>query len=557
MSVSGAVSPPAGARRDAYTRRLRVRPRRARLRPEAWWVWAAVVVFLVGSTWWLTQDDRVPDYDSGFHMLQAMSYHNAMAAGQPFAWFTDYDTYPPLVHLLGAFSIFLFGPHVMTLIMTSNVIFVPLLAFGCYGTGRFVAGPRAGLLAGLFGLATPMFVSMMHEYDMDPPQTAMVAMTVWTILESRRFSRPGVSAVAGLMCALALMCKETTVVFVAGLLIVVVIRGGWRNWRGLGLFALITAIIAGPWYVDHLTALLSTYTHIGQLAPNALQAPGRFTVDNALWYAWNLINQQVLFIFTVLMAIGIILAIRQSLRNRRDPGSVLPELLAGLLVSWAGMTYLTHKDPRYTLPALVYVVVLGTYWIPGIARAALRRALSVGVIALAVVYFAGMTVGIGNVVRIPLPGSQVNILWRNQLTLYQTIGWVRGGPVTDAQVLALMKWLHRLGVLRVQLYTGPDELDFNVIGIEAVAATTDVYAYITPWPPSPQNVFVFVHQPRPGDPPPCQRLNDGLGIYVAAGNSVGLQPATLRNPASPGEAFTFICPSRAPLVYHSPGSTQS
>lgn len=512
-------------------------------------MWVAVVVFLIGSVWWLSQDDRVPDYDSGYHMLQAMIYHNTLAAHQHWIWFTSYNTYPPLVHLIGAASIFLFGAHMMTMYMASNVVFVPLLAFGCYGTGRFVAGPRAGLLAALFALGTPMFVSMMHEYDIDPPEAALVAMTVWTLLESRRFQRPGASAIAGLMCGLALMTKETTVVFIAGLLFVILLRGGWREWRGFGLFLLVTGAIAGPWYGYHFSELISTFTSIGGLAPNALQAPARFTLANVLWYFWNLINQQVLVIFTVLLGVGILIALRRAVRNRLDPKNVYPELLVGLIVSWAGMTYLTHKDPRYTLPWLVYVVVLGTYWIPDLVRPLLRRGLSIGVVALAVVYFAGMTLGVGNIIRVALPGAQQNILYRNQLTLYQTVGWVRGGPVTDAHVLRLMQWLHRHGVLRAQLYTGPDELDFNLIGIEALAATADVYAYLTPNPPSPQNVYIFVHTPRPGDPPPCQRLNDGTGIYVAAGNTAGLNPNTLSNPTAPREAFSFICPGRSPVLY--------
>ena len=156
-------------------------------------MWLGVVAFIAMSVWWLTQDDRVPDFDSGLHMTYAMVAHAEIASGKVTAPFTHWNTYPPLVHLVGALTISLVGMHPMALILSSNVVFVPLLAFGCFGVGKIVVGPRAGLLAAVFALGAPMFVSMMHEYDLDPPQAAMVALSVWAVLASRRFERSGIA----------------------------------------------------------------------------------------------------------------------------------------------------------------------------------------------------------------------------------------------------------------------------------------------------------------------------------------------------------------------------
>ena len=81
------------------------------------------------------------------HVLRVL-YHRAIAGGNVALPFISYDSYPPLVHVLGAITIFIAGMHPMALILSSNVVFVPLLAFACYGTGKIVAGKRAGLLAG-------------------------------------------------------------------------------------------------------------------------------------------------------------------------------------------------------------------------------------------------------------------------------------------------------------------------------------------------------------------------------------------------------------------------
>ncbi len=509
---------------------------------DARWVWAAVAAFLFVSVWWLTQDSRVPDFDSGLHMSYAVSYHYDLAHGQFTAPWTDYNSYPPLVHLLGALSIFLAGAHPMAMVLSSNIVFVPLLAFGCYGTGKLVAGPRAGLLAALLALGTPMFVSMMHAYDLDPPQAAMVAVTVWALLASRRFERVWVSALAGALCGLALLTKETSVVFIAGLLVVILVRGGWRHWPGLVAFIFVLENVAGPWYMYHASQLVASFTSLGQLAPNSLQAPPRFSTANIGWYFWNLINEQTLAIFGGLFVIGALIALWRCVRQRISTTNLYPELLGGALVSYLGMTYLTHKDPRYTLPALVYVAVLATSWIVAISRPAVRRLLTGGVVVLAILYFAGMSFGIGGAVRLALPGAQNTIIYQRQLTLYETAGWVRGGPVTDGHVLALLEGLKRSGVQAINLSTGSNELDFNANGVTALASSASIYVAPSALVPSKQNAFLFAHTPAPGDPQPCQTLNDGVGIYVARGDFSGLDPQTLHNPAQPSQRFLLVCP---------------
>jgi 4-amino-4-deoxy-L-arabinose transferase-like glycosyltransferase len=550
MSVSAATDPPGLASRWPPARERIARYVRG-VSNEARWLWFACAVFVLVSVWWLTQDNRVPDFDSGIHMVYAIVAWSEMTSGHLTQPFTDYNTYPPLVHLLGTLTIYLGGIHPMAMILASNIVFVPLLAFGCYGVGKVVAGPRAGLLAGLFALGTPMFVSMMHGFDLDPAEAAMVAVSVWAILESRRFERIGVSVLAGVLCGLALLTKETAVVFLAGVLAVVLLRGGWRHWRGLLGFVFGLENVAGPWYIYHATQLLSTLTSIGGLAPNSLQAPPRWSARNAGWYVWNLLNEQTLTVFAVLFLIGVAIALWRCVRYRITPQNVYPELLGGGLVSYLGMTYLTHKDPRYTLPALVYVAVLATSWIVTIQARRIRLILSGTVIALSAVYFAGMSFGIGGAVRIALPGAENNILYQNQLTLYETAGWVRGGPQHDAAVQTLLRGLRREGINAIGIDPGSNELDFNANGLNPLAASVGIGTELTPVS-RPDGVLLFLHARQPSIPRPCQRLNDGLGIYVVRGVIDGFNPQLLRNPANSSQRYLFICPGRSPLLYPPP-----
>ena len=130
-----------------------------------------------------------------------------------------------------------------------------------------------------------------------------------------------------------------------------------------------------------------------------------------------------------------------------------PELLGGALISWVGMTWLTHKDPRYDLPALVYIAVLATAWIPGLSQR-IRPWLTAALVAAVGASFASLAFGVGGngyVQRLALPGAfDKTPLGARYITLYSTQGWLRGAPErNDGNVLSLMRALRRRGVTAV------------------------------------------------------------------------------------------------------------
>jgi 4-amino-4-deoxy-L-arabinose transferase-like glycosyltransferase len=518
---------------------------------EAGWLWLAVTVFIAVTAWWVTVDNRVPIFDAGTHMNLAYDDGTALSAGRFWVPFETWNTYPPLVHLVGAVSYLLVGMHPAAMMIAGNLAFVPVLAFGCYGVGRLTAGPRAGLLAGVFALGTPMVVSMFHSFMVDTPQAAMVAISVWAILASERFARPGVATGAGALCGLAMLTKETSLVFVAGILLAAVARGGWRNWRGLLGFAVAALVIALPWYAYHWSDLKQEFTSIAQLYVNPLQSPPRFSIRSFGWYFWNLVNEQVGLPLAVAFVIGTVLAVARSARDRFSRDSLLPEILAGGLVSYLGMTYLTHKDPRYTLPALVYVAVLGTFWVPAVRRRGVRVVAAAIVVAFAVINFAGMSLGIGSSRRIAiaLPGAQSNFLYTWQLTLYQDQGWLYGGPERDGDVPAFLAALRRSGVTGFSVDPGAGLVtDFNTFGFLPWADALGLAMTTTPVP-APTTVYLLLHTPAAGDPPPCTRLDSGYGVYAIRGVATGIDGATLRNPANPRQRYQFVCPRRPPVLW--------
>jgi 4-amino-4-deoxy-L-arabinose transferase-like glycosyltransferase len=511
-------------------------------------VLAGVAAFLALTVWWLTQDDRVQDWDNGLHTVDGFLIHDQLSAGHLTTWFTEFNTYPPLGHLVGALAVLVGGLSPAAAIVASNLVFVPLLAAGCFGVGKLVYGSeRAGALAALFALGTPMIVSEFHEFLLDPQQAALVAVSVWAMLASREFERAGIAALAGALSGLAMMTKQTSVLFLAGPFAVMLLRGGWRHWRGLVAFATPLAIVAAPWYVYHrheLSGLVSL--HDGAVSTGAANEAGSFFPQRLSrksfgWYFWSTLNIQLLAPLTLAALTGAALAVRASLR-RDSPENLQPELLVGVFISWLGVTLITHKDPRYSLPALVYLAVLGTGWIARMARARTRRALTTLLLAVIAMNVVAVSTGLGGTIRLSLPGApRQSVLAERHVTLYSPSGWLRGAPARDGDMLALMRGLKRIGVRTVTFDAGSsDYIDFNTSGLQVRAIEGGLKPNFVYSPASlgARDAFMLRHIPQPGDAPPCQRLRDGSGVYVVLGN-----------PVMPFELYTFICPERRVLFY--------
>ncbi|HXA54507.1 MAG TPA: glycosyltransferase family 39 protein [Solirubrobacteraceae bacterium] len=518
--------------------------RSGRVSPELWLLLAGVVVFVATTVWWLTRDDQVQASDDGLHTLLAFGIHDQLASGDFTTWFTEFNTYPPLGHVIGALAVFVAGRSPMAVILAANLVFVPLLALSCYGVGKLAYGPRAGLLAGLFALGTPMFVSQMHMFMLDPQQAAMVAAGVWAILASRRFERTGVAALAGVVVGLAMMTKSTSVIFLAGPAAVALARGGWRNWRGLLLFLALAAAISLPWYVDHLQQLNGLVEGQGGTgaAGSEQAAPALLSRASLLWYFWAALNIQLLAPLAISLATGVAVAIVSCVR-RWEPQNLAPELLAGLFVSWLGITLIRHKDARFTLAALVFVAVLATGWI-ALARPRVGAIATAALVLVLVADFLGVSIGIGRTVRVALPGAPADSqIATRQLTLYSPEGYVRGGPKREGDILALMRALKRAGVKTITFDAGStatNQITFSTFGltVRAEQAGLPATAVYDPGALGPHDGFMLLHVPGAGDPPPCQRRPDGQDVYVELGS-----------PVKPFETYTFICPGRHPEIY--------
>lgn len=526
---------------------------------SGWAISAAGVTttFIAITWWWLSRDHGVPFGDAASHLFTVVRFHDLAREGDVNALLHGSGYYPPLTFLIGAAAMLVGGVNAAAPVIGENLVSVSFLALGCYQVGRRVAGPQAGFLAVVFALGSPLLIEQFHVFMIDAPGAAPVAVAVWLILASERFSRVGVSALAGLAFGLGAESKEQVPLFLIGLLVVVLARErGWRNWRGIAAFAAVACVVALPWYVLNETEL-SRYASAG-LANANLPPRGRpptLSISNLGWYLWAVVNGLLFAPLFAFVAVGVARTVHLIARERKAPprersmGDAGPELLGGLFGGWLALTLTPHHDMRYTMPLIVYLAVLGTAWIAMLAPT--PRTIATATLGLAVLATTlGATFGVGSEVRIPLSGHPIQtdasfgIPPPDQLTLYSDHDFSVSSPRRGDDVLGLFKAMRREGITGV-IWRGAEAPDgdpvFDSQGVRVFArfaglagprlgsmrlVTYSVAESVEDMNPmvwdvaDPRHAFL-IRAKQHGHARPCRRLRDGTGIWLVLGNPFG------------------------------------
>lgn len=530
MASVGRVERPPGA-----VQRAREAAARGLGHPEALVVAGLSLGFILISAWWVAVDERIPNGDNGKHIVHALNYWDEFQAGHWLSPLFEYTQYPPLVHVVGALGALVGGADVDTVILAENLVFVPLLALGVYKTGSIVFGRLAGLLAVLFVFAAPMVMSLFHVFMLDAPAAALAAVCVWLLLAARRFESVPYSIAAGVAIGGGMYVKSTFVIFVVGLVAALLVRGGWRNWRGYALAFGAFLIVVEPWYSIHFQDIRGLTT--GAIAAQganwygSVPYPSRWSVQNFTWYSWNLINAQLYVPLAALFLVGLVASLVAWVRDRARE-SYVPELVAGLAVSYVGISLLSLDDPRYTLPMLVYVAVLATGWL----ERARFRVRVMGVAALVAILLVNTAlqnlVEREAVLRLTLPGAPGSPIRERELTFFSSGGYIEGAPDPDGIAPEFVEVLERArqdGARQVVFQ--PESLNnggYNLFGLAIFARSAGLHVPGFDWRVlGPRDIYVFrVHPDQARGAPPClaSYVGDGTGIYMVRGHPTATNP---------------------------------
>lgn len=507
----------------------------------AWGAIGATTAFIALTCWWLTQDQSIPVYDAGDHLWTAIYFHNLIQSGDLLGPFNYTSQYPPLGHLVGAFAAFTGGVNVSSPIIGENLVFVSLLSLGCYQAGKLIYNSQAGMLAAIFALGSPLLIVQFHVFMLDAPETAVVAVSIWLLIATERFSNIKMSAIAGLAVAAGLLVKVQFPFFIVGIVACALLCGGWRNWRGFLVFAIVAVVLGSPWYIDHLSELQTIAKFAGtESGAGPGNTPPTVSIANVTWYFWNILNSQLLAPLFALFLVGTVWLIVTLFRRRGDARNKQLELLAGACVAWLAITLTPHHDIRYGMPLMPYMAIIATGWIVS-SRGALRW-VAIGLFVLGVgMNTISTTFGIGGNVEIDLTHHpRLTENFPNRIRLYNGEGFLVAGPRRDGDVPGLLVALRSSGVRSVY-WSAVDSAnpDFSDEGLLALALIAKLSAY----PTEGRDIIrsgaaaTLIHEPAGSSgPPPCVRLSDDSRVFV------------VRYDQSSRKASLF-CPYRHPAFY--------
>jgi 4-amino-4-deoxy-L-arabinose transferase-like glycosyltransferase len=445
------------------------------------------------------------------------------------------------VFLVGAAGFTLGGGSADAPIVALNLVFVPLLVGGCYGIGRIAFDDaRAGVLAAAFALAAPVVIGQFHIFLLDLPLTAMVAATGWAILASDRFDDRRLSLLVGVLAGLGLLTKQSFVLFIAPLVLVVLLRGGYRNWRNVLMCAGLALLIAGPWYVQHLHGLTrvaqEATTQGAGINPYGPEYP-RGSLRNFAWYAWTALNTHYFLPLVLFYLTGLVHGLVSWARTRR--AGYLPELIASSVGAYVAVAMLWgFQDARYSIPAVPFVAALGTGWILSLRRGP-RLVATAALVAVLLCNMVAVNLDPFGTVDVRLPGAdRPGREWvENRVVLFRGAGYSSGPPHAAARTLDVLRAARREGVTAFAYANDAESLQhISPNGLFYYG----LVAHVGLVPPERLSGYgrrgvLFAARPdsRHG-PTPCTRFDDGTGLYLMRGN------------AAAGNAFrqSSYCPFR-------------
>ncbi len=306
-------------------------------------------------------------------------------------------SYPPLFFLSTPLFYHLFGEGSVGAAMT-NLLYLALLLLATYKIGRHLYSRDVGILAALLLSLFPQIYGQARVPMLDMSLTAMVAVSVWILLETDHLRRTGPMLLVGLSAGLGMLAKWTYPIYVAGPCAWYLwqsLRAGpasargrrsLRRWLNVLLAIGLGGGLAAIWYIPNWGGVqahvLDAQGHVN------IHIPGRWSPGNLLFYFHHLYLAQVLDFFFILF-----LASAAWCFIRRDRW-------LWLFVSWFIVPYLfftlivvVNKTPRYFLPALPAVSLFMAAAVASLRPRWIRRlvaavAVGVGIVQLCVITYS-------------------------------------------------------------------------------------------------------------------------------------------------------------------------
>lgn len=319
-------------------------------------LFAAILVgAVVSNVIWISQDASPPLWDLAGHSYRAAMYGQFLEQGSLKSILTFDTIYPPASYIITAvfFAVFGFLPNIPQYSLLPWLI---LLLASTYVLGKQLFGNKGvGVLASLALLFYPQVLHFSRIYDLDFQQTAAVAFALTALVLSKNFTRGSWSAVFGFAVPLAFLTKWTSVLFIIGPTLFIIIesfRQGLTPKKIHHFFVVVfmAFIVSAPWYILHGVRIMGSAQ---ETRNNIFSVPyeNLWSMGNVTYYA-DRVTDGISWPLAVFALAALFMALHR--RSRADAF-----LATWFVVPYLIMTFmLFSKESRYFLPAFPSVALL-------------------------------------------------------------------------------------------------------------------------------------------------------------------------------------------------------
>ena len=308
----------------------------------------AFLYLTISNLVWIVRDTRPPFWDMAAHQSGALRILNAFR-DEGFGAFVQVPElsglYPPLYHSIVAGFYYVFGVATDSA-QVANLLATAILMAATYGIGTHLLTPTAAAMAAALTAFYPMLLWLSRESMIDYWLTAMVALAMWTLIESDGFRKPKMSLLYGAVCGLGMLTKGTFALF----LVLPTLWFAHTRWKQALPAGGIAAMIASYWYVPQARALIELL-RINTAGSVAEGDPVRLGWQALVFYVRALEGYQLFGPLFLLFVAG---AAWLAWNFKADWWPILLWILGG----WGGLLLFQNKDPRYTVALLPAVALI-------------------------------------------------------------------------------------------------------------------------------------------------------------------------------------------------------
>lgn len=196
-------------------------------------VGALCVVVVTQQVQWSYVYHEAPAADAALHIVNATAFGAVMDSPAPLAdkalcaWAWP-DLYGSAVYITSYLLRPLTG-NSATGLLNSLSVYLCIAVVAAWLLGRASGGPAAGVTAATLLISDPRFVHASRRYWLDLPVTAMILLTLATLVYSEGFRKRGRGVMAGVLLGLALLVKYTAIWFLAVPFVAAFAWGVWRE----------------------------------------------------------------------------------------------------------------------------------------------------------------------------------------------------------------------------------------------------------------------------------------------------------------------------------------